>query len=776
MFSLRTADRITMLEAENSRVLPDGPVSSVREKLDLALGFLRRRYLALIAGLVVAFIGAAIYLLLAPSIYTATAVMMIDTRKTPALQSSLLGDAPPDSGWIESQIGLLKSQSIAAYLVKQLRLADEPELNGLDRGLVDKVLSRFGWSAADPVSEAERTGNAIGAVLGQLEVQRVGLSYLIRINFRSTNPELASKIANAVVDGYIYDQLNAKYQANRRAGDWLQERLQALRDQAATAERAAIDFKTKNNIVATGGGLMNEQQLADISGQFAKARAQVSDLQIRLKRIQTVRQAYRDDYTPGSPDETVTEEMNNPIISSLRGRYLELMNRAAEWSAKYGESHNAVVNARSQIRAIRSSIRNELERIEQTHKSELEIAQKRQADVEKALSSLITQSTETNQAQVTLFSLDAAAKSYRKLYDEFLQRHTAAVQQQTYPVSDARQVSPAGAAKTSPSPLRVWLLALFGGGLLGIGFGSLREILDRGFRSREQMRAVLEKDCIALVPLLPQIKRRWLLADRQSDLLKIPRVSELEAVLLGQSTARNIRSVPASVREVVHSPGSSFAEAIQSIKLSLDMSALPKKVIGVTSAMASEGKSSIAAALAAELAQRGERVILVDCDIRNPSLSRLLAPGGQVDLLDVLDGRAHLSEAIWTDPNSRMAFLPINRRKQQTAIDVLSSDQIKTLFSTLQIHYDYVVVDLSPLMAATDVRATSRFVNSYLLVVEWGATKAESVQYALRNAPHVYENLIGTVLNKVDVSRLGRYDRYGSQYYYGQTAQRDQRR
>src|SRR6185436_16006512 len=110
------------------------------------------------------------------------------------------------------------------------------------------------------------------------------------------------------------------------------------------------------------------------------------------------------------------------------------MNRATEWSAKYGENHNAVVNARGQLRALRASIRNELGRIEETHKSELEIAQKRQADAEKALSSMISQSTETNQAQVTLFSLDAAAKSYRKLYDNFLTQYTESVQQQSYPI------------------------------------------------------------------------------------------------------------------------------------------------------------------------------------------------------------------------------------------------------------------------------------------------------------------------------------------------------
>ena len=140
---------------------------------------------------------------------------------------------------------------------------------------------------------------------------------MMQIDFRSHNPEQAVKVANAMIDGYIFDQLNAKYQANRRAGDWLQERLQALREQAAAAERAVIEFKAKNNIVAAGGTLMNEKQLSEISGQLATARAHTADLQARLERIEAVRQAYQQDQPASAADETVSEAMSNGIITKL---------------------------------------------------------------------------------------------------------------------------------------------------------------------------------------------------------------------------------------------------------------------------------------------------------------------------------------------------------------------------------------------------------------------------------------------------------------------------
>src|SRR5262249_40938653 len=148
------------------------------------------------------------------------------------LPETLLGDASPDAGWIESQIGILRSVNVAAYVVKQLRLAEDPEFARFNDGPFDRILARLGWTNAGPKSDAERVAETISALMNQLDVKRVGMSYMLRIDFRAGNPEIAAKVANAMIDGYIFEQLNAKYQANRRAGDWLQERLQALREQA----------------------------------------------------------------------------------------------------------------------------------------------------------------------------------------------------------------------------------------------------------------------------------------------------------------------------------------------------------------------------------------------------------------------------------------------------------------------------------------------------------------------------------------------------------------
>jgi polysaccharide biosynthesis transport protein len=468
--------------------------------------------------------------------------------------------------------------------------------------------------------------------------------------------------------------------------------------------------------------------------------------------------------------------MSNPIITQYRTKYLDLQNREADWSVRYGKNHQSVVNLRRQIRDIRKNIWEELGRIEETYKSEYGIAKKRQEEVGKDLTSIVSQSTDTNQAQVALFSLVAAAQSYRKLYDNFLQRHTETIQQQTYPISDARQVSSASASKTSPKTLRVWMVTIFAGGMLGVGAGALREIMDRGFRTREQVRSVLDTECLALIPLLQQDKRRMRFFGSQPFALQQARKAQhliSDARQIQIEEPRSICSTPRMMQTIIDSPSSPCAEAIRSIKLTVDLNSQQcSKVLGLTSCLPSEGKSTLAAATAGLMAQNGARVVLLDCDLRHPSLSRLLAPGASAGFVDVVDGRIDFADAVWRDPSTNMDFLPAGTEQGlPNATEILTSRGAKSLFDTLQIKYDYVIVDLAPLVASVDVRATSALIDSYVLVIEWGATKIDAVRYALRNTPGLQANILGVVLNKVNMAAMGRYDSHGSNYYYGQPRQ-----
>ena len=656
------------------------------ERVDFVLGFLRRRYLIILASLLLSMSLGTLYLFTAKPTYTASATILIEPRKG-LLQQTLGGDPQlPDAAWIESQIGVLKSQGVAAYVVKQLRLAEDPQFIRSDEGVidrllagVDKLLIRLGWQAEPNKTDAEQVAETISAFMSQLDVRRIGTSYLMKIDFRSHNREQAVKIANTMIDAYIFDQLNAKYQANRRTGDWLQERLQTLREQAAASERAVIEFKTKNNIVAASGTLMNEKRLSEMSGELASARARTSDLQVRLERSQAVRRAYSEDKSASAPDETISEALNNPIIIRLRNQYLDLVNREADWSKKYGKNHTAVVTLRNQIRDLRRSIVDETGRIEETFKSEYEIAKKRQDELEKGLAGLVSQSTETNQAQVALFSLEAAAQSYRKIYDNFLQQHTVSIQQQTYPITEARQTSAASAVKTAPKPLQVAMVMIFAGGIVGVGLGAFREIRDRGFRTREQVQSTLATECVAMIPLLTEGRNR-MLAGRQSVAVRRSNAAVSDARGIAP---RSISSGPKVMQIIIDSPSSPYSEAIRAIKLTFDMKreATDTKVIGLTSCLPSEGKSTVAAAIATLIAQGGARVILLDCDLRHPSLSRALAPDASAGFFDVAAGKADLAHAIWTDPTTDMEFLPAGTGPGvPNATEMLACGAAKALF------------------------------------------------------------------------------------------------
>jgi succinoglycan biosynthesis transport protein ExoP len=161
------------------------------------------------------------------------------------------------------------------------------------------------------------------------------------------------------------------------------------------------------------------------------------------------------------------------------------------------------------------------------------------------------------------------------------------------------------------------------------------------------------------------------------------------------------------------------------------------------------------------------RTILIDCDLRNPSLSRALAPSAKSGLLEVIAGKASLEEVIWSEPSISMAFLPVVMKfRLAHSNEILGSAPMKKLFEQLRASYDYVVVDLPPLAPIVDVHAATHLVDSFVFVIEWGRTKIDIVEHALGHAQGVCDNLLGVVLNKVDMNVFGRYASHREGYYY----------
>ena len=550
----------------------------------------------------------------------------------------------------------------------------------------------------------------------------------------------------------------------------MEGRIKELNEKRKIAERLVVDFKKNNDMIMADGKLMNEQVITDLSSQISNAKQRVSEAKARLDRIDAV---VLDNQQMGTVADTLTKQtgatladtLNSTVASQLRTRYLELVNREASWSRKYGANHLAVVNLRDQIREIQRSFLDELKRLRDTYLNTYEVVKLEVQDLEKRLDDAVSRSQPINQAQATLLDLQSNAKNLGTMYDDFRQRYADSLQQQSFPISDASITMRASLPleKSGPKTALIFVIAAAGGLGFGVAVGILRELMNGSFYTKEQVESAFQTPCIAIVPSLKSDKGPTLMGNPK------PMLSFDRGLDAGLDNQRTISRDPDICWAVLNSRFSRFTEAIRSIKLAVDLNSggvNSNRIIGFTSSLPQEGKSTIAASLALLMAQAGARVILVDCDLRNPTLSRRFAPNADHGILDVIAGRMTLKNAVWTDPSTNLTFLPgVTNNQRICSSDILSADATRKLFDDLQSNYDYVLIDLTPLMPIVDTRATTGFVDCYFCVIEWGRTTSDAVKHAFRDAHKISENMLGFVLNKADINQLRRYYPTSEKYY-----------
>jgi polysaccharide biosynthesis transport protein len=739
----------------------DAEGGGIGELINAGLAFLRRQYLVLILATVLGISGSLIYLRITPPTYTALVQVMLEKPKGAQFiqQQSILAEPTFDLNLFETQVQILKSKGMAVQIINQFKLADDPDFKPRSSFSVgQRVRALFGLSPANDVQPPpadEPQDGLITAFQNRVGVNRVSFSSLIEITYSSSNPVRAAEIANAIASAYLADQEKARLETNRRAREWMQERLRELGEQALAAERAVSAYKSKNNVISTGGKPIDEQQVSELNSRLVAARAQTSEALAKLNRYEAILEANPANAPAiGNLDAAGADALSSPIITNLRQQYLELERRVAEWAPRFGRDHAAVVNLRNRMKELRSSILDEVKRYAETSRSEFEVAKQRQQEVEKRMSEAVEQSRSTNLAEITIRELESKAKSLRSLHDTFLQRYVGSAQQESFPTSEARVMYPAvpPQSKSKPKGPIIMMLGLFGGLGLGLGLALFREMMDRVFRTSAQIETTLGLPCLSLVPALRAEKPSSSAASRHPDYDVPQRIST-------SSTFH---------RTVVGKPLSRYAESIRSIKLAIDLnpSKASNQVIGITSALPNEGKTTIAASLAQLIAHSGKSVIVVDCDLRNPSLSASLAPSATAGIVDIINHGRQIDEMIWRDPKTNLAFLPaISQTPVLHTSEMLAAESMRKLFEQLRSTYDYVIVDLPPLTPLVDVRSTTAFVDCFVLVVEWGQTKVEVVKHALHTAPNIHECLIGAVLNKTDIKMMSRYDSHRSDYY-----------
>ena len=712
-----------------------------------ALMQLTRRHSPLFICVPICCLGLGIlYLATTSSVYTAIATMMIDTRNIQQFQQQNASAEPIDATMVQSQVELLGSANVQTAVVQNLGLSSDPEFvfgrAGITSGL-ETLIERY--FPPPPLTDGDRTRRALGSFDKNEQVLRVGQTYVVGVSFSSVDPNKAARVANAIVEAYINDQLDAKFQSVKRASLWLQDRINELRAQASEADKAVVDFQAANNITNTNGKLVNEQQVEDLNTQLSAAHAATAEAKARLDRMTEVMKE-------PVPDASMTDALHNEIIIKLRAQYLDLAGRESIFSSRYGANHQATVNLRTQMNELVRNMSNEMQKIAQSYQSDYQIAQAREEAVRSSLETSVSSTRLTNQAQVQMRDLLSKAQSYRQIYDSFLQRYMDAVQQQSFPTTEARLIGPAQppGRPSKPIPVAIIGASIIGGLLLAFGLSVLRETAARVFRSSGQVAQALHVPCVAILPRLRNPKPRRVHEDPKGT--------------------RDIALPDGTWRYVVDHPFSAYTEALRSVKIAVDLAPAARgaRVLGVSSTLPGEGKTTIAINFATLIAHAGARVLLVDADLRNPSLSRTLAKGSAGGLVDLIAGQGSVADLVWNDSTSTLSFLPAGGvgPKLLHTNELLASDKARAIFADLRNNYDYVVVDLAPLAPVVDARASVHLVDNFVYAIEWGVTKIDVIEDVLGDAREVYDNLLGVILNKADPGVIGRYERHRGRRYH----------
>lgn len=684
-----------------------------------------------------------VYLVLAQPMYTANARIMMDTRQAQVLdKDSNANSALIDTGYVDSQVEVINSDDLILSVVRRLKLTEDPEFNGSNPGLLSiilgKVMSPF--RSGEPASQDQLEHAVVEQVQKNLRTERVLTTYVLSLNYRARSPDKAAKIANAIAKAYLVGALEAKYESTKRATEWLQQRSIELSEQATASDRAVQTFKAEHNIVGTSRGLMSEQQLSDLNTQLVQARAATAEAKARLDRITAISDQ-------DVAQSTVTDALNNSVITRLRAQYLDLQAQYADWSRRYGKQHLAAVNLANKMDELRKNMADELHRIGDAYRSDYEIAKSREASLEKNVKELVAQAGHTGQAEVKLRDLESAADTYRNLYNNFLEKLQSATQNQSFPLSESRLISTATKPDRKSSPRTVLALVggLVGGLCLGFGVAFGREMLSDVLRTPGEVEDELGVKCLGVLPDIGQ------------------------PTTAGALLSTSARTSPTDLsRYVVDHPFSRFAETLRNIKVSIDVARLTReiKVIGIVSSLPKEGKTTVAANFAQLVALTGHRTVLIDGDLHTRSLTRELAPDAKSGLVEALSDPASLGYHVQRSKETGLDFLPsVVASRMVNSADVIGSKAMAELLKVLREHYEYIVIDLAPVMPVADSKAVSLLIDAMVYVIEWGQTTRSALQESVSGSEILQKKLLGAVLNRANPKMLKRIEAYKGKHH-----------
>ena len=676
--------------------------------------------------------------------YTGTAQVLVGIQqvkigKVEDLVSELKG---PDE-MIATEIGIIRSRSIAEKVVNKLGLENNPEFNPALRppSLIARLLAAQhfipqSWIPAPAPDEAAAGDNTrdmtkiIDNFEEKLRVSNDGKSRIITISFESMNPMTASQVANAVADAYIVARLDAKFEATKRANIWLADRLNSLRQEVQISEDQVEKYRSANGLLrtqnpqvpGTQGMTLTTQQMSQVSTEAITAHTKFLEAQSRLAELQRSGIAKGGHSTDAAiKDDNLIEVLQSPVIQNLRAQEADAQRRAADLSAQYGDRYPKVINVRAEISEIRAKIQTEVARIIDALRNEVATQQAREQSLNVMLGKMKADAARNDIAEVQLHDLERQAQADRTLYENFLAQYKETQSQDSFQQPDADIISHAVVPLLPSFPQKpvLILLSAITSLVLGVLLALVCENLDVAIRSMDQVRSLLKVHPLGMVPALGGVRR---VAGNRPE------------------------------HEVIDKPLSAYAEAIRGIHTNLmlaDVDQRPRVVL-VTSALPGEGKSTMAMSLAQMVARYGQRVVVIDGDLRRPAVHRLAGVSAKPGLIEWLINRNALEEVIYSTGAGGIDVIPAGDQPQLPP-NLLSSDRFRQLLRGLMERYDMVILDSAPVLAVSDTRILATLAEQTLFVVRWASTSHKVAASAIRQLAEAGAHIAGVALMAVDI-------------------------
>jgi len=692
----------------------------------------KRRWTILIFALIVVTAVVTATFLMTP-IYRASLTLQIDREDIKIVQTGEV--TPEESGrggqdYYQTQYELLKSRSLALRVVNQLGLADLPPPPPSPLAEFKAWLS--GWlpktseakAPEQPLSESDRLEGVVGGFLGGLTVEPVRNSRLVKLYYNSPDPQRAAAILNTLVKNYINMNMERRFDASTYARNFLQERLQQVKAKLEDSERQLVEFARKEQIISV------DDKQNTVSQTLTATNAALAEAE--KKRI-AAEANYRQ--VMGARGQGLSQILDSKIIQTLKETKAKLEAQYQENLSLYKPAYPTMVQLRSQISQVDALINQEVNNIRAAVTASYEAARSEESLLRGRLEQLKQDVLSLQDRSIQLNILRREVDTNRQLYDGLLQRFkevgvAAGIGTNNISVVDEAKV-PRWPYK--PNLQLNALLALVLGLLGGVGLAFLFEHLDDTFRRPEELEKLLGLPVLGVIPKTP-----------------LARGDTRPMALVGHED-----------------PRSAFAEAYRSVRTALQFSTASgvPRLLTVTSAMAGEGKTTTALSLAIQFAQAGKRTLLIEADLRKPSLHHMLNLDNQVGLTNYLAGGEAQPVDIAKPTHITNLFAIPSGPLPPNPVDLLSSARMVELLSLAAGKFDQVIVDSPPLLGLADALIIGNLCEGTLLTVAMGSTPRGYALGALKRLRGTRVHVLGTILTKLE-TRAGGYGYYRSYYYY----------